>query len=116
LDGWCKAALERLEILYEHLLEDTKSKGYLQADETPIKVLESKRKGACHQGYYWVYNSPVDNTVLFDYRPTRGASGPERVLSGFKGYLQTDGYKVYDKIGRQQEQSWHCFIFNNFMQ
>lgn len=103
LDGWCKAALERLEILYDHLLEDTKGKGYLQADETPIKVLESNRKGACHQGYYWVYNSPIDHTVLFDYRPTRGAKGPERILSGFKGYLQTDGYKVYDKIGKQQE-------------
>lgn len=103
LDGWCKAALERLEILYDHLLEDTKSKGYLQADETPIKVLDSNKKGAAHQGYYWVYNSPIDHTVLFDYRPTRGAKGPERVLSGFNGYLQTDGYKVYDKIGKQQE-------------
>jgi transposase len=34
LDGWARAALEKLQILYDHLLEDTKSKGYLQADET----------------------------------------------------------------------------------
>lgn len=101
LDGWARQGLERLEILYEHLLEDTKAKGYLQADETPIKVLESNKKGACHQGYYWVYHNPMDKTVLFDYQPTRGAKGPERVLTGFKGYLQTDGYVVYDKIGRQ---------------
>ena len=103
LDGWTKQGLERLEILYEYLLEDTKSKGYLQADETPIKVLESNKKGACHQGYYWVYHNPIDKTVLFDYQPTRGSKGPERVLSGFKGYLQTDGYGVYDKIGKQTE-------------
>ena len=66
-------------------------------------MLESNKKGACHQGYYWVYNSPVDNTVLFDYQPTRAAKGPKRILSGFKGYLQTDGYKGYEKIGRQPE-------------
>ena len=103
LDGWAKAALEKLQILYDHLLEDTKIKGYLQADETPIKVLDKDKKDAAHQGYYWVYNSPIDNTVLFDYQPTRGASGPERILSGFRGYLQTDGYKVYEKIGRQRD-------------
>jgi transposase len=106
LDGWARAALEKLQILYDHLVEDTKVKGYLQADETPIKVLDKEKKaagapGATHQGYYWVYNSPIDKTVLFDYQPTRGASGPDKILSGFKGYLQTDGYKVYDKIGRK---------------
>ena len=101
LDGWCKTALEKLQILYDYLMEDTKNKGYLQADETPIKVLDRDRKGSTHQGYYWVYHNPIDKTVLFDYQPTRSASGPERILSGFKGYLQTDGYGVYDKIAVQ---------------
>ncbi len=101
LDNWCKTALERLRILYDFLVEDTKSKGYLQADETPIKVLDNHKKGACHQGYYWVYHNPIDRTVLFDYQSTRSASGPERILSGFRGYLQTDGYGVYEKIAAQ---------------
>ena len=101
LDGWCRAGLEKLQILYDHLVEDTKAKGYLQADETPLKVLDSDKKGASHQGYYWVYHNPIDKTVLFDYQPTRSASGPERILASFKGYLQTDGYTVYDKIGRK---------------
>lgn len=99
LDGWAAQAMDRLEILYDHLLADTKTKGYLQADETPIKVLESRKKGSCHQGYYWVYHNPIDRTTLFDYQPTRGASAPRRILDGFKGYLQTDGYGVYKKIG-----------------
>lgn len=94
LEGWCKTALEKLQILYDYLVEDTKNKGYLQADETPIKVLDRDKKGSTHQGYYWVYHNPIDKTVLFDYQSTRSASGPERILSGFKGYLQTDGYGV----------------------
>jgi len=103
LEGWARQAMERLAILYEHLAADTKAQGYLQADETPIKVLESRKKGSCHQGYYWVYHNPINGTVLFDYQPTRGAPGPKCILDGFKGYLQTDGYGVYKKIGARAE-------------
>lgn len=103
LDGWAVQGMERLNILWEHLLEDTKTQGYLQADETPIKVLDSRKKGTCHQGYYWVYHSPITRTVLFDYQPTRGAPAPQRILEDFKGYLQTDGYGVYQKIGAREE-------------
>lgn len=103
LDGWAARGMDRLEILWEHLLADTKTQGYLQADETPIKVLDPARKGACHQGYYWVYHSPITRTVLFDYQPTRGAPAPQRILKDFKGYLQTDGYGVYQKIGARSE-------------
>lgn len=103
LEGWTRQGLDKLEILYGHLLEDTKYKGYLQVDETPIKVLESNKKGACHQGYYWVYHNPIDKTVLFDYQPTRAAKGPSGILNSFHGYLQTDGYGVYDKIGARAE-------------
>lgn len=103
IEGWTKQALEKLVPLYEQLIFDTKSKGYLQVDETPIKVLDSDKKGATHQGYYWVYNAPLDRTVLFDYSPTRGGIAAVPMLGNFKGYLQTDGYAVYEKYGKKKE-------------
>lgn len=102
LEGWARQSLELIDILYRQLLEDTKSQGYLQADETPLKVMDTTKKGAAHQGYYWVYHNPIDKTVVFDYQPSRSAKAAENVLSGFKGYLQTDGYGVYDKIGKRE--------------
>lgn len=102
LDGWASQAMDRLEILWNHLAADTKARGYLQVDESPIKVLESPKKGSCHRGWYWVYHSPIEKTVLFDYQPTRGAPGPKRLLDGFTGYLQTDGYGVYNKIAARE--------------
>ncbi|MDZ7693879.1 MAG: IS66 family transposase [Balneolaceae bacterium] len=99
LEGWAGQGMDRLQILWEHLVQDTRAQGYLQADETPIKVLDSNKQGSCHQGYYWVYHNPIGRTVLFDYQPTRGAPGPRRILEDFTGYLQTDGYGVYQKIG-----------------
>lgn len=103
IDGWTKEALIRLQPLYDQLIFETKTKGYLQVDETPIKVLDSDKKGATHQGWYWVYHCPLDKTVLFDYNPSRGGHAPMAMLENFKGYLQTDGYAVYQKYGKQQE-------------
>lgn len=102
IEGWTKQALEKLEPLYEQLVYDTKIKGYLQVDETRIKVLDSDKKGAAHTGWYWVYHAPLDGTVLFDYSPTRGSSAPLPILGNFKGYLQSDGYGVYEKYGQQE--------------
>ncbi|MDQ3073723.1 MAG: IS66 family transposase, partial [Bacteroidota bacterium] len=103
LEGWVKQGLERLEPLFQQLKFDLKAKGYLQVDETGIKVLESDQKGACHQGYYWVYHSPLDGLVVMDYQPTRGAVATKEMLAGFSGYLQSDGYVVYEKIGKRAE-------------
>jgi len=119
IEGWTRETLIKLQPLYEQLVFDTKSKGYLQVDElrsnhrgllktntheiNPIKVLDKDKKGAAHQGYYWVYHSPLDKTVLFDYSPTRGGSAPLPMLDNFRGYLQTDGYVVYEKYGKKKE-------------
>jgi transposase len=44
IEGWTKEALIKLEPLYEQLVFDTKTKGYLQADETPIKYSTAIKK------------------------------------------------------------------------
>ncbi len=36
--------------------------------------------------------------VFFDYNTGRSRQGPTKLLNNFKGYLQTDGYQVYDLI------------------
>ena len=84
VDGWVKQVGGLLEILYDHILKETRYKGYLQADETPIKVLDRDKKGSCHLGYFWVYRSPIDKTVLFNYQTGRSRAARE-ILDGFKG-------------------------------
>lgn len=103
LEGWTRQSLHTIEILYEHLLQQTKAKGYLQADETTIRVQDpDNKKGSCHLGYYWVYHCPIDGTVLFNYQPGRSTAAADYVLEGFKGYLQSDGYNVYEGIGNRE--------------
>ena len=82
---------------------------YLQADETPLKVLDKDKKGTTHKGYYWVYHSSIERMVLFDYQQGRGREGPETMLKNFKGCLQADGYVAYDFFKDKEEVTvLHC--------
>lgn len=102
MSDWVAKGCQELEVLYEVHKDLVLSSGYLEGDETTIKVLDKDKKGKTHLGYYWVYRAPLENMVLFDYRPGRGGAGPKELLKDFKGYLQTDGYDVYDYFGNQQ--------------
>lgn len=109
LTDWISGTCTLLEPLYEVLKKKILSSDYLQADETPIKVLDKAKKGATHRGYHWVYHAPIERLVLFDYREGRGREGPNEMLENFKGHLQTDGYAVYEDYGRKSGVTLlHC--------
>ncbi len=110
LIDWINRTGKLLKPLYEAHKRLTLSASYLQADETPIGVLESNNAGSLHRGYHWVYHDPVKRLVLFDYRPGRGREGPKEILKSFKGYLQTDGYGVYEEFGKRAGVTLlHCW-------
>lgn len=94
--------------LYECLKKSVLTSDYIQADETPIQVLDRLTKGKTHRGFFWVYHSPVQKLVLFDYRMSRGREGPQELLKNYKGYLQTDGYQVYDAFAKQDGITLLC--------
>lgn len=102
LNGWQEGVCDLLEPLYDTLKHRVLSQGYLQVDETPIQVLDKTTKGKTHRGYHWVYYSPLEKTVFFDYNNGRSREGPSKLLKNFTGYLQTDGYSVYDIFGNKQ--------------
>jgi len=72
----------------------------LQMDETPVQVLQEPGKTAQSKSYLWLQRGgpPAQPVVLYDYDPGRGAEVPKRLLAGFTGYLQTDGYDGYNAV------------------
>jgi len=98
IGDWVAASCDVLDPLYHLLRDKLLTSSYLMADETPIRVLDHQKKGSTHLGYHWVYYSPLERLVLFDYRPGRSRAGPNQILAEFKGYLQTDGYTGYDDL------------------
>ncbi len=103
IGNWVAASAAFLRPLYEAHKQLVLASGYLHADETIIKVLDSDKKNATHQGYYWVYQCNANKLVLFDYRTGRGREGPQSILKDYKGYLQTDGYIVYEDFDKNPD-------------
>ncbi|MBA7540612.1 IS66 family transposase ISPto8 [subsurface metagenome] len=100
LDNWITSGYDLLFPLYELQRERIIEKAYLMIDETPIQVLDKAKRGRTHRGYFWVYYDPLGKEILFDYQNSRSRAGPFQVLKDFKGYLQSDGYNIYDEIGQ----------------
>jgi transposase len=96
LTDWVSGTCQLIEPLYEALKKQALKTAYLHVDETPIKVLSKEKAGQTHRGYYWVYQNSIDKIVFFDYQEGRGREGPLGILQNFSGYLQSDGYTVYD--------------------
>lgn len=97
IGSWVAQLGKLLDPLYNRLVDEVKAQNYLQADETTIKVLDRLlKKNKTHLGYYWGYQAPLVNLMVFDYQKGRGEDAPREFLLDYKGVLQTDGYVVYE--------------------
>ena len=87
-----------INLLREHQL----SCDYLHADETRIQVLKEAGKVATSDKWMWLVRGgpPGRPVVLFHYDASRSEDVPSRLLDGFEGVLQTDGYAGYNKVCR----------------
>jgi len=85
-------------LLREHQLEGD----YLQADETRLQVLKEDGKLATSDSWMWLIRGgpPDQPAVLFEYDTSRSETVPLRLLEGFAGVLQTDGYAGYNQVCR----------------
>lgn len=84
-----------------NLIREVQLEGnYLQADETRMQVLKEAGKTAQSDKWMWVIRGgPPDRpSVLFEYDPSRAGVVAERLLDGFGGVLQADGYSGYSRV------------------
>ncbi len=95
------SAKHLLTPVYEQLHKELLKREVLHADETTLQVLHEPGKTAQSKSYMWLYRTGGDTDrpiVLYEYQPGHGACHPEAFLSGFKGYLHTDGYAGYHSL------------------
>jgi transposase len=102
LESWVKLGAQLIHPLYAVHRLHVFSEIYQMVDESPIKVQDRDKKGACHQGYMWVRYAPLSKSALFEYYKSRSSKGPIDDLATFKGYIQTDGYSGYTYLAALQ--------------
>ena len=100
LANWMIQAGTLIQPLINLLRDRLLAYDILQMDETPVQVLKEPGKTAQSKSYLWLQRGgpPDQPVVLYDYDPSRGQEVPKRLLDGFKGYLQTDGYDGYNAV------------------
>ncbi len=100
LANWMMQAGMLIQPLINLLRDRMLEYDILQMDETPVQVLKEPDKRAQSKSYIWVQRGgpPAQRVVLYDYDPGRSAEVPKRLLEGFEGYLQTDGYDGYNAV------------------
>ena len=112
ISNWVLMVAQLLKPLYEALRKEVLESGYIQADETTIRVLNKRQKdskkekekhkppGKAHLGYFWVYYAPRKKLAYFEYQSGRSAEGPSQLLKNYQGALQADGYGVYEAFDK----------------
>jgi len=103
LSDWVAALGQLLEPLYHKLRREVLRQIYLMADESRMQVQDKLKSGKSHRGFMWIYYAPLVKLVLFEYQKGRGEQYPRETLKDFQGYLQTDGYKVYETLFRKKK-------------
>jgi transposase len=104
---WVGYAAAELKPLYLRLRELILASGKIAVDETKAPVLDPGR-GRVKQGYFWAVardDQPWGGTdppaIAFTYAPGRGAVHALKLLDGYRGVVQCDGYAAYKKVAAQ---------------
>jgi transposase len=100
LANWMIQAGQLIQPLINLMHERILAHDLVQMDETTVQVLKEPGKRAQSKSYLWVQRGgpPQHPLLLYNYDPSRSARVPERLLEGFTGYLQTDGYEAYNAV------------------
>ena len=102
MSNWILTATEDYLVpVYQRLHEELLKREVLHADETTLQVLHEPGKAPQSDSFMWLYRTSGDTEkpiVLYEYQPGRGGKHPKEFLTGFQGYLHTDGYAGYHNL------------------
>ncbi len=110
LADWVGRAAFHLAPVVERMAELLKHSSKLFMDETTAPVLDPGR-GRTKTGYLWAmlrddrpWGGGDPPGVVFTYAPGRGGAHAERMLEGFEGVLQVDGYGGYNRLADDRRE------------
>ena len=110
LSDWAGRAAFHLAPIVDRMAEHLKAGPRLFMDETTAPVLDPGR-GRTKTGYLWAmmrddrpWGGADPPGVVFHYAPGRGGEHADRMLAGFEGVLQVDGYGGYNRLADDRRE------------
>ena len=98
MSNWQQQVYNKVQPIFDVLTETVRSGPVIQMDETTVQVIGEEGRDDTLKSHMWLARGgpPGRPVILYTYHPTRKASHAKELLSGYSGYLQTDGYRGYD--------------------
>ena len=98
IGDWFAAVCSKLRPLYDRLREEIMSKDYIQVDESTLPVIDNEKHRAV-KGYMWAVRDALGGSIYFHYdMGSRSGDTARRLIGGYRGAVQTDGYEVYESF------------------
>jgi transposase len=95
---WAVKVAERCRLLLELMQEDILKGFQIQADETPLQVLQEPGRNPTTKSFMWLFRGGTEQgpVIIYQYHETRSGQVAKDFFKDYKGYVQTDGYLGYD--------------------
>lgn len=106
--GWMRPAMELLAPIVAAMRKDVLAAPIIQTDDTVVRLIDPGF-GRCRQARLWGYLG--NGQVVYEFTPNRREEHPLRFLGNYRGYVQADAYRGYDKLfaqgsGRTELACW----------
>lgn len=100
MSNWIVAAGKRIFPLIELMRERIRAGSLIQMDETTLQVLRQPERENTAKSDMWLTGGgqPQAPLYLYEYSPSRGAECARAMFENYEGYLQSDGYRVYEQL------------------
>ena len=96
LGEWMRYGIERMEPLVEVIKQKILDSGYIQLDDTHIKVRDKEAQQGIRRSRLW--GAVGGNLVYFWYTKDWSATELAKELHGYQGKAQVDGFGGYDTV------------------
>lgn len=102
--GWMVKVADACGPIMELLRKELLSGPLVNADETPVQVLNEPGRPNTSTSYMWVFRGgpPEKPVLIYRYSPTRSGEVPREMLKGYTGYCQTDAFSAYDALEKAE--------------
>ena len=103
MSNWIVAVGKRIFPLIELMRERIRAGPLIQMDETTLQVLREPGRENAAKSHMWLTRggAPQAPLYLYEYSPSRGSECPRAMVENYEGYLQSDGYRVYEQLSAE---------------
>lgn len=97
LSDWLHATAQMLRPIRDVVREQILAGDIVRIDDTRLEMQRNSKSLPKKRCFLWEYRDDSGATV-FDFTLTRSGDEPQRFLTGFKGFVQSDGYAAHNQL------------------